>query len=287
MNHRHGMTSTRYQQAPHADAGIAHRHRRTSARHLQAPHTDAGSAHRHRRTRAGFSLVELSIVLVIIGILVSIGAQMLPGLLGASKVELDRAIQNRFRDAVIGYVIANNRLPCAADSGAALGTAARGVENCDEGTPHYGLLPFRTLGLPDGNDAYGRQMYYGVYRNTGAIADLSAPPAPPGGRTGLCTALENAFFFGISSNFLHIGRSPTNGGGAVTDEANVAFAIVSGGFENLDGEDDFRDLRNRTATNAAPGIEHPGTTRATHPNYDDLVLVVSFNELIGRLCAPS
>lgn len=109
-----------------------------------------------KRRMMGFTLVEVSVILLALGLL-------LPGAIifwqlserqRVNAVQLDA--QQQSRDALIGFLHSNYRLPCpAADT--------RGVESCTEGTGlrQVGFVPWRTLGLPRPEVGALR---YGVYR---------------------------------------------------------------------------------------------------------------------------
>ncbi len=122
------------------------------------------------RRQRGFSLIELAIGLVIVAtllsaLLVPLGTQMDQRRTAATQRALDES-----RDALVGFAIANGRLPCPAvdaatgiEAFAAGGSAADG--NCATAT---GFLPAVTLGLTglDGSgyllDAFGGRVRYAV-----------------------------------------------------------------------------------------------------------------------------
>ncbi|MBW2104387.1 MAG: prepilin-type N-terminal cleavage/methylation domain-containing protein, partial [Deltaproteobacteria bacterium] len=96
----------------------------------------------------GFTLIELSVVLVIVGIVISIVATVLPSLIQSAKVRKARAILEKADYALEGYLTASGRLPYA-DSG------TDGIG--DSGT-YFGNLPYRDLGLSSGDDAWANRM---------------------------------------------------------------------------------------------------------------------------------
>ena len=64
-------------------------------------------------SRKGFTLIEMAFVLVIVGILVGLGAQLLPMLVKQNKLKDDRMFVKEVRTAIIGYALATGRLPFA------------------------------------------------------------------------------------------------------------------------------------------------------------------------------
>lgn len=102
----------------------------------------------NRYSQSGFTLVEMAIVLVIVGLL--IGGLLVP--LATQKEQEKRganeALLNEAAQALIGYAIVNGRLPCPDTDG--LTSPTRGQENyCapDPTKSYYGRLPWVTLGI--------------------------------------------------------------------------------------------------------------------------------------------
>ena len=168
---------------------------------------------------SGFTLIEMAVVLVIVGIIISIVATVLPSLIKSSKVKKARAILEQVDYAIQGYVAANGRLPFA-DKGTS------GKE--DSQTPTYfGNLPYVTLGLSSGDDAWGNRLKYGVNK------DLTA--TNPGNMgTTLKTACSDD---PVNPEKLHV-----NIDGALT---HMAYVVVSGGLKDEDGANGIFDGLNR------------------------------------------
>ncbi len=114
----------------------------------------------------GFTLIEIALVLVIIGILVGLGADLFPVLVRQNKLKENRAIVEETRVAILGYALAKGRLPYA--SSTADGTEDTGVTS--------GYLPYITVGGRE-KDIYLKTLYYAVdpyLCNTTGPSDLKS-----------------------------------------------------------------------------------------------------------------
>jgi prepilin-type N-terminal cleavage/methylation domain-containing protein len=119
-----------------------------------------------RRTRtAGFSLLEMAIVLVIVGFLLS---GMLSGMSALQSVQRDDGTRRQLeemRNALITFATVNGRLPCPAAPAIAETVAGAGLERaptaagCTGGAA--GAFPWATLGLQQ-TDTWGRRFSYRV-----------------------------------------------------------------------------------------------------------------------------
>lgn len=116
----------------------------------------------------GFTLVEIAIVLVIVGILLSGGLTILSSQQEMRRQQESTTMLSEAREALIGFAIVNGRLPCPADPTVASGAANAGVERaatpagCTGGVPALqGVLPWATLGLPE-LDAWSHRFTYRV-----------------------------------------------------------------------------------------------------------------------------
>jgi prepilin-type N-terminal cleavage/methylation domain-containing protein len=144
---------------------------------------------------SGFTLVELAIVLVIValltgGLLLGISAQRN----AAESVDAQRQLEN-LREALLGYAMANGRLPCPAqanlpntddNAGKAL------TPPCDSALQH-GVLPWKTLGLPE-TDPWGNRFTYFV-----SSYDSNATPSKSFAKT-LPTGALASFTLDTSGN---------------------------------------------------------------------------------------
>lgn len=114
------------------------------------------------RKVGGFSLVELAVVLVIIGV---VGIFVWRWIVATREPMQRPAMQRQLSEAqsaVEGFVLANHRLPCAA-------ATENGNESCADASAVR--LPWRTLGL---GSEFSR-LHYGA--NRGAALDLAVLPS--------------------------------------------------------------------------------------------------------------
>lgn len=115
--------------------------------------------------QAGFSLLEMSIVLIIIGTLSSVMVPLLLKHTSAANRTLTRQHQEAVFYSLAAHLLAGNPLPCPADPaalGAQFGLAREG--GCRGPSTAVGIVPFRTLGMPEAmvRDGYHRFFTYAV-----------------------------------------------------------------------------------------------------------------------------
>jgi prepilin-type N-terminal cleavage/methylation domain-containing protein len=111
--------------------------------------------------QSGFSLVELTIVLIIVALL---STGLIFGMSAQRSVAENSDAQHQLegiREALLGYVIVNGRLPCPAPANLPNTDASSGVAPappCDK-TLQHGVLPWKTLGLAE-TDPWGNRFTY-------------------------------------------------------------------------------------------------------------------------------
>ena len=224
----------------------------------------------------GFSLVEMAVVLVIVGL-------MLGGLLTPLSMQMEqrkisetqKALEDT-REALTGFALRNGYLPCPAVS-ASNGLEDRRGDNCGDAR-RVGYLPWATLGLPK-LDSWSHLYRYSVtpaFSNSRILFNLSTPrditvaTRDPAGNLVAATAIGD-----IPALVMSHGK---NGFGA-TSEAGVPTAPPQSG-----GNDDER-------TNVGPlGIAYVSRTiteNAAAPGgqFDDIVVWLSPNILFNRMVA--
>jgi prepilin-type N-terminal cleavage/methylation domain-containing protein len=122
--------------------------------------------------QSGFSLVELAIVMLIISILLA-GVMMPLAIQREVRGYTDtKKTMDDIREALIGFTLANGRLPCPATKTVADGTAGAGTEALTGNacTSVTGVIPWVTLNVPETDEWGGRF----TYRVTSAFGDTYA-----------------------------------------------------------------------------------------------------------------
>lgn len=248
----------------------------------------------------GFSLVELSIVVLVIGIVLTMG-------IGAWTANLENQAngatvqrQAAIKEALIGYLRRNNRLPCPDTDF----TAPDGAENrTTAGDPTtacsaaFGIIPYTTLGLARdaGRDGWGNFFSYHV-------SSTNISTASNGNWSANTDWTRSAWFRTGNKGLITVNNRT---GATVTAIAsNVVAVVVSHGRNGL-GAYSIGGTRN---TLPAAGTDEESNTNATNTHYrrdpttddaaiggpfDDQVLILAASDLLeplfrdGSLRAPS
>jgi prepilin-type N-terminal cleavage/methylation domain-containing protein len=205
-------------------------------------------------SKKGFTIVELAVVLVLVGILISLGVSMIGPLTkrareSDTKVTIDAAIES-----LVGYAVTNHRLPTVAEF---------------------------TGAVKKPNDAWGNPLYYIVDNNLTAI--------PSGANDAVCGRRTT----GITVRNCITDNCATTAGTDYNDIPNVAFIIASGG-ENFNVQTAVAAGRatvyiqngttNRDAcTTAGNCPNYTGTLINRPERYDDAVKWITLNELRTKI----
>lgn len=101
----------------------------------------------------GFTLIEMAMVLLILGLLLGSGLRLMSAQLEQQKMRQTQLLLHEAIRALLGFAVSHGRLPCPASSSSAGQESPPGGGVCTH--PHDGLLPATTLGLAVGNtDGY-------------------------------------------------------------------------------------------------------------------------------------
>jgi prepilin-type N-terminal cleavage/methylation domain-containing protein len=134
------------------------------------------------RGQRAFTLVEMAIVLAIIGLLLGSLMYTLSAQMDQRARETTQRTLEQAREALLGFAIANGRLPCPANGLTTGVEAPAGGGDCS--SYYSGFLPAVTLGFQPTDalgfavDAWGNRIRYAVARNLNAAtcAGTSATP---------------------------------------------------------------------------------------------------------------
>jgi len=209
--------------------------------------------------QSGFSLVELAVSLVLVGVVGLVVWRVMPASRGVAEGDTPQLRLRQAQDAIEGFALRRHRLPCPA---ALDGT---GGEVC--GADALGELPWRTLGLPRGDVA----LRYGVYRTP--TADLAVavsrfvpnlPPAPI-----ISVATYNPAQINGLDLCLSLRTAAAAPAGLLAGGVPVAYAVADAGADRR-----FNDAY-------AAAFPLPGA--AATATFDDRVAATGLGELSSRL----
>lgn len=264
----------------------------------------------------GFTLTELAVVLVIVGLLISSVVGSYSTMVNLTKFKDAQTQLNTVSDALLGFASANGRLPCPAVDGVNYGPAGTGnsygVESPVGGgactvaassMPGLGYVPASTLGLAPVDsqgfliDPWNNRVLYAV-SSSGATYDFTTQGNL---RTALTDALAstpspNLRVCTTTSQMITPGTTAAACYSAVETLTNSAAAVVistgPNGAAGGAGADEAQNLHapgltvaNRPyTTKDRVYISHTETTSgAVNGEFDDLVLWVSPALLYNRI----
>jgi prepilin-type N-terminal cleavage/methylation domain-containing protein len=243
-------------------------------------------------TQRGFSLLELSIVLIIAAVILGMGFTTGVSVLTTARLSGTQRKMNFIEQALMQYRTATDRLPCPGDLTLAPGSPNYGFEAANPGTcvggtpaPNFtgtgvtntfetaveGALPAVTLGLPPSLmlDGWGNKFRYAVDVNYTALAGFIAA----GGARCLNGAITvyDANGNPRSSNAIYALISHgANGHGAYTQNG----AVVNAGSVNTFEQTNCHCNSSATATTYTPTyVQMLPSLSPTNPldSFDDLV----------------
>jgi len=227
-----------------------------------------------QRAHHGFTLVEMAMVLVIVGLMLGglitpLSAQLEQRRVGETQKALEEA-----REALVGYAVRYGHLPCPAIS-AANGLEDRSGTRCAN-EKRAGFLPWATLGLSK-LDSWNHLLRYSV---TPAFSD-SAPAAhftflTPRDITVATRDLQGNLVPATASADIPavVISHGKNGYGATSEQGRL---IADVGQGNADEK--------LNASSATSFVTRPSNDNPAQPGgeFDDLVVWVSPNILFNRM----
>ena len=230
--------------------------------------------------------MELSIVLIIValmlgGMMVSLGTQR-----DIANANETQKRLNEMRDALIGFAVANGRLPCPASPGTTgLEKPDTGVGACDN--PYDGFLPAITLGVAPTDekgyamDGWGNPIRYAVTKAT-AFAFTTT------------TGVKSNWSTGFSPNFLYVCSTAADAknigsDGATCDDSpdtsltKTAVAVIFSTGKNGGIAPTSADELANWPTLASNTKDPVFVSHTPNDSFDDIVIWLSPNILYNRM----
>jgi prepilin-type N-terminal cleavage/methylation domain-containing protein len=228
-------------------------------------------AQAHRRHGRGFTLVELAIVVLVVGLLLGSILVPLNAQLKRRNVAQTEQILEDTREALVGFAMTKGRLPRPAVS--ATDPAER--PSCTTNEQCTGPIPWALLGTPK-TDAWGKVIQYSV---SIAFSD-DAPPGQPsftmtteGTRSVKSTVDAPTVDVATDVPAVILSFGPNNHG---TDSNGTSLGDHSG----TNGDED----RNAQTTGTEAYVSRPASEKTTAPGeFDDQVIWISRQVLVNRM----
>lgn len=207
----------------------------------------------YTKHKSGFTLVEMAIVLVIVGLVISAFLTPLTAQLEQARNAEVRRDLSEIKEALLGFAVINGRLPCPDTDGNGIDD---GCANTNATSTSGGNVPWATLDTKQ-LDPWGRRYQYQV-NNAFSTAFIITTTGSGAGLIRVCTT--NACVLTEANNVPLVIFS-TGQNGAVLPPASLDEQ------ENVDGDKDF--------------VSHDFTNTAG--GFDDLVVWLSTNVLMNRM----
>ena len=218
--------------------------------------------------KKGFTLIEMAIVLVIVGLLLAGLFSTLRTQFELRKAEETRIVLDEAKEALMGYVLANKFLPCPDINAVPNGTEGPRVAN--ECLPLEGILPWQILGVR-GLDAWGRYIRYRVssnFSNNNTFFLIS--------ETGDIRINSDTGTLTTTAIAVLISHGPNGFGGRNTTQASPANQMpVPTGFDELENSNGLNRIY----------MSHTPTAQGSADEFDDSVNWISSTILVNRMVA--
>ena len=250
-----------------------------------------------RKIHSGFTLVEMAMVMLIIGLLLGGLMPTLSAQMEVQRISETNKQLEEIQQALIGYAIANGRLPCpasATSNGQESFATSPTVGNETNGICsnfYDGFIPAATLGISP-LDEQGYVLDGWNNRIRYAVVDYKPSGVPNTTFTSI-NGMQNTTMDKIaasSTELLHICASATGITGSACGAASnkltnkvpaLVYSTGKNGSYGGTGLDEAANLNgNRVFVSHTPT---PGT--ATNGEFDDLMIWLSPNILFNRMVA--
>jgi prepilin-type N-terminal cleavage/methylation domain-containing protein len=242
-------------------------------------------AHRypHQHDQHGFSLVEMAMVLLIVGLLLGGGLSLLNVQVELQRTRATQKTLEEARESLIGFAMAHGRLPCPASP------TSSGIESPEGGGvcthPYNGFLPAATLGLP-GVDSQGYLSdAWGLSANRIRYAVTTAHGSSATTTDGIRTTTMAIFSPNLSVCSSATGMTSSSCGSAPA-LTNTAVAVIYSLGKNAAHTSGAGSAADEAANQANSRffVSHPpSASGAPNGEFDDILTWLSSNVLYSRL----
>jgi prepilin-type N-terminal cleavage/methylation domain-containing protein len=265
-----------------------------------------------KKYKQGFTLLEMAVVIVIIGLAM---AMLIPTTRGMRDAENRTLVQKKLDaldTAMANFVAANRRLPCPANGTIASNAANAGVESpfpatgtCNAASQIFGVVPWVTLGLTEeeATDPWLGRMTYrvdpaltqiaprlmdmsncdpsSVAGGVGAGNSCKTPIPPCGGNAGCTSPSEFLLnkgldvWDGLNGNAGWAARQNNRSNGTGAAYVIISHGPTGSGAYNKNGS--VSPFNTQTGTLAIPNPPGPAETGGTNEqlNYNGKAIVLS------------
>lgn len=245
---------------------------------------------------SGFTLIELAVVMVIIGIILGSTLSTLSSRIEFSRNSETQAELEEIKQAMISYAYVYGYLPCPDCNNAAGSCATAAAANIADGESDYdstlgaglnrcfedqaaGNVPWVTLGLGH-SDAWGTRYRYSVQNEYADVDNAFALNSADGSgiiqEPDFAADVTGVVPRTLANNVVAVIFSHGKNGFGGTDENNVARVVVpAANIDELDNTDDNEFYYTRPATTADAAI--------ANGEFDDIVTWISEFELKGKM----
>lgn len=239
-------------------------------------------------TQQGFSLVEMAVVMVIIGIFMTLGLKVAMSTMDNTAYSVTKTKQEQIKTALIGYLRTNGRLPCP-DNAAGVATGIEAVSCVANAGEAYGIVPWQTLGIPRDAVLDGWGSFF-TYRVANGVASKNWTQKASGSTDFTINELKTP------NVALSIQELNAAGNALVTTTTNAVVVILSHGKNSFGAKTTkvgdrmpVSDAGADEATNATSGAAlfilraANDSASAFGGAYDDLVVYMSPQDLLQPL----
>lgn len=262
-----------------------------------------------KRGAAGFTLIELAVVMAIIGLLLGSAMYTFSARVDQqNRNETQRKLEEA-KELLLSFAIVNGRLPCPARSNSAGAETRDGAGECKDAASvedYYGgtltdgatggLLPAVTIGFQPTDsagfaiDAWGNRIRYAIAKTiTGTSCGGVTPHfvhATNLKANGITCAPSDLIVCNVTQTIA--GGSACSTGTAVTNKEVVAAIVFSTGKNGSLGPQGTNETENINGQGTANRVfvsKTPDSVGATTGEFDDMMVWIPVGVLYGRLIA--